>query len=86
MADTEPSWYRQQLLAGRANADAYAKSEADLFRALDREHRLLATAMDALRDAIDAATRQGVNVHWDVLTPKLCAAHDAIARYMEPKE
>lgn len=47
---------------------------------------LLAVALDALRDAIDASTRRGVNVHWEHLTPKLCAAHDAIVRYLEPKE
>lgn len=46
---------------------------------------LLVVAMDALRDAIDAATRQGVNVHWEHLTPKLCAAHDSIAKHLELK-
>lgn len=33
----------------------------------------------ALADAVDAAVRKGVAVHWEPLTEKLVKAHDAIA-------
>lgn len=37
-----------------------------------------AQAQGALAEAIDASVRRGVGVHWDVLTPSLALAHDAI--------
>lgn len=38
-----------------------------------------AAAERALSEAIDAAVRKGVSVHWEPLTASLVRAHDAIA-------
>lgn len=38
-----------------------------------------AAAERALSEAIDAAVRKGVSVHWEPLTATLVRAHDAIA-------
>lgn len=44
----------------------------------EKLYQLLLEAQSAIRDAHEAAVLKGVNVHWDVLEPRLRRLHDKL--------